>query len=214
LIAVLERRFPGFSAAVRYAEVATPRTIERYTLKNGGAVAGPKQMLGQHMFHRLHTKSEWENLFYCGESTVMGTGTPTVTTSGLSAANAILKKRGLTPFVYDKNQKNFVRQLPVPYTADQLYDDEPEPRRSIMRAAMRCRFCENPTCCGKNGTDIPGILRRVAVGNFAGAKKRLGEHPASGETLELYESRCIRKLEGGTGVTIKHIIESLTEEQV
>ena len=214
LIAVLERRFPGFSAAVRYAEVATPRTIERYTLKNGGAVAGPKQMLGQHMFRRLHTKSEWDNLYYCGESTVMGTGTPTVTTSGLSAANAILKKRGIAPFVYDKNQKNFVRQLPVPYMADQLYADEPEPRRAILRAAMRCRFCEHPTCCGKNGADIPGILRRVAVGNIAGAKKRLGEHPASAETLMQYESRCIRRLEGGTGVEIKHIIESLTEEQV
>ena len=212
LIAVLERRFPGFSAAVRYAEVATPRTIERYTLKNGGAVAGPKQMLGQHMFRRMHTKSEWDNLYYCGESTVMGTGTPTVTTSGLSAANAILKKRGIPPFVYDKHQKNVVRQLPIPFTADQLYADEPEPRRSIMRAAMRCRFCEHPTCCGKNGTDIPGILRRVAVGNFAGAKKRLGEHPASTETLMQYESRCIRRLEGGTGVEIKRIIESLTEE--
>jgi len=213
LLEVLERRFPGFTAAVRHVEVSTPRTIERYTMKNGGAVAGPKQMLGQHMFKRLHTKSEWDNLFYCGESTVMGTGTPTVTTSGLSAANAILKKHGLAPFVYDKHQKNVVRQLPIPFTADQLYADEPEPRRGIMQAAMRCRFCEHPTCCGINGTDIPGILRRVAVGNFAGAKKRLGEHPASAETLLQYESRCIRRLEGGTGVEIKHIIESLTEEQ-
>ena len=39
LIAVLEKRFPGFAQAIRYAELATPRTIERYTLKNGGAVA-------------------------------------------------------------------------------------------------------------------------------------------------------------------------------
>jgi len=213
LLEVLERRFPGFTAAVRHVEVSTPRTIERYTMKNGGAVAGPKQMLGQHMFKRLHTRSEWDNLFYCGESTVMGTGTPTVTTSGLSAANAILKKRGLAPFVYDRQQKNVVRQLSIPFTADQLYADEPEPRRGILQAAMRCRFCEHPTCCGKNGTDIPGILRRVAVGNFAGAKKRLGEHPASAETLLQYESRCIRRLEGGTGVEIKRIIESLTEEQ-
>jgi len=213
LLEALERRFPGFTAAVRHVEISTPRTIERYTMKNGGAVAGPKQMLGQHMFKRLHTRSEWDNLFYCGESTVMGTGTPTVTTSGLSAANAILKKRGLTPFVYDRQQKNVVRQLPIPFTADHLYADEPEPRRGILQAAMRCRFCEHPTCCGKHGTDIPGILRRVAVGNFAGAKKRLGEHPASAETLLQYESRCIRRLEGGTGVEIKRIIESLTEEQ-
>jgi len=213
LFAVLERRFPGFTAAVRHVELSTPRTIERYTMKNGGAVAGPKQMLGQHMFKRLHTRSEWDNLFYCGESTVMGTGTPTVTTSGLSAANAILKKRGLAPFVYDSQQKNFVRQLPVPFTAEQLYADEPEPRRSMMQGAMRCRFCEHPTCCGTGGTNIPGILRRVAVGNLAGAKKRLSDHPASAETLIQYESRCIRHLEGGTAVEIKCIIESLTEEQ-
>ncbi|HWQ98120.1 MAG TPA: FAD-dependent oxidoreductase [Clostridia bacterium] len=213
LLSVLERRFPGITSAVRHVELSTPRTIERYTMKNGGAVAGPKQMLGQHMFKRLHTKSEWDNLFYCGESTVMGTGTPTVTTSGLSAANAILRKRGLTPFVYDKQQKNFVRQLPIPFTADQLYADEPEPRRGMMQAAMRCRFCEHPTCCGTGGTDIPGILRRVAVGNLAGAKKRFIEHPASTEELLRYESRCIRRLEGGAGVEIKTIIDTLTEEQ-
>ncbi|MFA6611075.1 MAG: NAD(P)/FAD-dependent oxidoreductase, partial [Bacilli bacterium] len=52
LITVLEKRFPGFSQRIRYAEVATPKTIERYTMKNNGAVAGPKQMLGQHMFKR------------------------------------------------------------------------------------------------------------------------------------------------------------------
>ncbi len=31
LTAVLENRFPGFSAAVKHTELATPRTIERYT---------------------------------------------------------------------------------------------------------------------------------------------------------------------------------------
>ena len=212
LIAVLERRFPGFSAAVRYAEVATPRTIERYTMKNGGAVVGPKQMLGQHMFRRLHTRSEWDNLFYCGESTVMGTGTPTVTTSGLSAANAILKKRGLAPFVYDKHQKNYVRQLPLPFTADQLYADEPEPIRSIMKAAMRCRFCERPVCCGNDATDIPGILRRVAVGNLSGARKRFAAHPADADTLTRYESNCVRLREGGDAVELSRIFCALTEE--
>ncbi|NMD27015.1 MAG: FAD-dependent oxidoreductase, partial [Chloroflexi bacterium] len=79
LTQVLERRFPGFRAGMRFSEVATPRTIERYCLKNGGAVAGPKQMLGQHILKRLHTRTEWDNLFCCGESTVQGTGTPSVT---------------------------------------------------------------------------------------------------------------------------------------
>ena len=212
LIGVLERRFPGFSAAVRYAEVATPRTIERYNMKNGGAVAGPKQMLGQHMFKRLHTRTEFPNLYCCGESTVMGTGTPTVTTSGLSAANAVLKKRGLTPFVYDKNQKNYVRQLPLPFTKEQLYASEPEPIRSVLREAMRCRFCENPSCCGNSGADIPGILRRVAVGNLTGAVKCYRAHPADKHTCKEYESNCIRSLEGGKPVEITRVIAAIVED--
>jgi prolycopene isomerase len=207
----LERRFPGFSGAIRFSEVATPRTIERYTMKNGGAVAGPKQMLGQHMFRRLHTRSEWDNLYYCGESTVMGTGTPTVTTSGLSAANAILKKRGLAPFVYQPDQKNYVRQLPLPFTADMLYQDELERRRDIMRAAMRCHFCEHPTCCGKNGADIPGVMRRVAVGNFVGAKKRFDLRRVDAEALQQYENRCVRLREKSAAVEISRVIHALTE---
>jgi prolycopene isomerase len=137
LIAVLERRFPGFAAGVRYAEVATPRTIERYTLKNGGAVAGPKQMLGQHMLNRLHTRSEWDNLFCCGESTVMGTGTPTVTTSGIAAANAVLKKLKLKPFKYQANMKNYVRIVDKPFRAESLYHGYPEEMRAVMRQGVQ-----------------------------------------------------------------------------
>jgi hypothetical protein len=116
LIGVLEKRFPGFSGAVWFAEVATPVTIERYTNKNGGAVAGPKQMLGQHMFNRLHPRTEWDHLFCCGESPVMGTGPPPVTTSGISAANAVLKKLGKQPFMHDPSMKNVVMVLNKPFT--------------------------------------------------------------------------------------------------
>lgn len=213
LIGVLERRFPGFSGAVRYAEVATPRTIERYTMKNGGAVAGPKQMLGQHMFLRLLTRGEFSNLFYCGESTAMGTGTPTVTTSGISAANAVLQMRGLKKFVYEKDQKNVVRQLPLPFTKEQLYADEPEPLRGVLRAAMRCRFCEHPTCSGGTKTDIPGVMRRVAVGNLIGARKCYLAHPAQEGTLPEFESRCIRALEGGKAVEISRVIGAILEDR-
>ena len=140
LIAVLEKRFPKIRQAVRYAEVATPKTIERYNMKNGGAVAGPKQMLGQHMFKRLKTRTEWDNLFCCGESTVMGTGTPTVTTSGLTAANVLLKKLGKEPFVYQSGMKNFVRMVEKPFTSEMLYENYDENEKNVMREAMRCRF--------------------------------------------------------------------------
>ena len=209
LIGVLEKRFPGFEHAIRYAEVATPKTIERYTLKNGGSVAGPKQMLGQHMFRRLHTRTEWDNLFCCGESTVMGTGTPTVTTSGLSAANALLKKLGKEPYVYQKYMKNFVRIVEKPFTADRLYEGYDEAARTIMIKAMKCRFCENPTCTTQ--TDIRGIMRRVAVGNFAGARKCWMENPVDSNSLKKYETDCICAEGNQTAVQIRAVIDFLQE---
>jgi len=209
LIGVLEQRFPGFSRAVRSAEVATPRTIERYTLKNGGAVAGPKQMLGQHLFHRQHTRTSWDNLYCCGESTVMGTGTPTVTTSGISAANAVLKQRGLEPFVYQKDQENFVRIVEKPFLAEQLHAGVAEPERTVMRQALGCRLCEHPSCTAGETTDIRGILRRVAVGNFTGARKLWQKAPAGPEMLELFESRCIRAQGVEGPVPIREIIRYL-----
>ena len=212
LISVLERRFPGISQSVKYAEMATPRTIERYTMKNSGAVAGPKQMLGQHMFKRLHTRTAWDNVFCCGESTVMGTGTPTVTTSGLSAANAVLKKRGLKTFVYDPTMKNVVRIVEKPVTEDTLYSHIPEGKRTIMLKAMRCRFCEHPACSAGGNVDIRGIMRRAAVGNFFGAAKRWNMTKTNSEVLSAYEDSCVHAAEGGKPVEIVEIIRDISRE--
>ncbi len=222
LIQVLEKRFPGFSDGIHYAELATPRTIERYTNKNGGAVAGPKQMLGQHMFKRLHTRTEWDNLFCCGESTVMGTGTPTVTTSGISAANAVLKKRGLSPYVYRPGRKNMVRILEKPVTAEKLYADAPAAIRALMQKASRCEYCENPLCSigmESQGThlDIRGIMRRVTVGNQVGAKKKLEHYIKESQILmetnpldlSLCEARCIWNTRDGKPVEIQAVIDWL-----
>ena len=206
LIAVLEKRFPKIRQAVRSAEVATPKTIERYNMKNGGAVAGPKQMLGQHMFKRLKTRTEWDNLFCCGESTVMGTGTPTVTTSGLTAANVLLKKLGKEPFVYQSGMKNFVRMVEKPFTAEMLYENYDENEKNVMREAMRCRLCEHPSCTKGNNTDIRGIMRRIAVGNFAGAQKRWRETSTEILMLEQFEARCICSIENDQAVKIRDAV--------
>jgi prolycopene isomerase len=211
LIGVLEKRFPGFTKAVRYSEVATPRTIERYTMKNGGAVAGPKQILGQHMFRRLHTRTEWKNLFCCGESTAMGTGTPTVTTSGLSAANALLKKLGKEPFVYRADRKNFVRLVNKPFLNDQLFATVDEPQKSVMLSALRCRLCEHPSCTQKEATDIRGIMRRVAAGNLVGAKKCWQKAPADAAQLAQFEERCICARENGQPVSIRQVISFIKD---
>lgn len=211
LLSVLEKRFPGFKQALRYAEVATPQTIERYTLKNGGAVAGPKQMLGQHMLKRLHTQTEWDSLFCCGESTVMGTGTPTVTTEGLSAANAVLKKVGKEPFVFQESMQNYVRIVPKPFTKDRLFADYRDAERQVMLKAMRCRLCEQPTCVPDRSVDVRGIMRRVAVGNFVGAKRCWHNSPVELEKIGQFESNCVWNLEGEEPVQINEVVTYLTE---
>ncbi len=214
LTAVLDKRFPGFAQAVRYAEVATPQTIERYTMKNGGAVAGPRQMMGQHMFHRLHTRTEWDNLFCCGESTVMGTGTPTVTTSGFTAANVLLKKIGQEPYVYHSKMANYVKIIDKPFTKDQLYAAYSASEKEIMQQAMRCRLCEHPACTGGQGADIRGILRRVAVGNFAGAKKRWLQSPIDRNALADCEQKCICAGTEQGVIPMRKIISFLMEDSV
>lgn len=211
LIQVLEHRFPNFSKHIRTIEVATPRTIEHYTMKNHGAVAGPKQMLGQHMFKRQHIRTEWSNLFCCGESTVLGTGTPTVTTSGISAANAVLRKYKLKEYVYDPTLENRVNLVSKPFLKSQLYADRVGEEKEVMQCAYHCRYCEHPACTRKEETDIRGIMRRVAVGNFVGALKAWDKHPVNLETLLRYESQCICNVDEGKGIQIRKVINYLEE---
>ncbi len=194
LLTVLEKRWPEIRNHVRHVELATPKTIERYTMKNGGgAVAGPKQMLGgNHMFKRLHIQTEFSNLFCCGESTVMGTGTPpTVTTSGIAAANAVLKQRSLETFVYDNTRKAYVRLIDPPFTKDLLFAEDSPQLREIRLAARRCLYCEHPSCCEGTDLDVPGIMRRVTVGNYKGAKSLLAS--ATMDTYKVLEASCIRE---------------------
>ena len=211
LLSVLENRFPGISKAVRYKELASPKTIERYTLKNGGAVAGPRQMLGQHMLHRLHTRTEWPNLYCCGESTVMGTGTPTVTTSGVAAANAILRKLGNEPYVYRAGVKQYVHIADKPFTRERLFERYDEAAQAVMKEAMRCRFCEHPTCTTE--VDVRGIMRRVVVGNFVGARKCWFDHPADFSALESYQRACVRSRENGMPVNITAVVDYLNQQK-
>lgn len=210
LLTVLARRFPAIKESLLFAEVATPLTIERFAGKNNGSVAGPKQKLGQHMFRRLHTRTRWDNLFCCGESTVMGTGTPAVTVSGLSAANAVLKKRGLPLYRYSEGMKPYVRIVPHPFTADQLFQDRPVDERKIRLEAMKCENCEHPSCMNKTAVDIRGILRRVVVGNFTGARRLCtdlpGDVPERDPILLDCETNCIKTADPDGPVEIKKII--------
>lgn len=209
---ILDRRFPGFAQHTLYTELATPHTIERFTLKNGGAAAGPKQQLGQHMLLRQSIRTRFDNLFCCGESTTMGTGTTTVTISGIAAANAILQKQNLQTYVWQPNMKNYVHICATPVTTNWMTEYYPPEEAEIMQAASKCRYCTNPSCCPKNTLDIPGILRRTTCGNFIGAKKVIHNSsiPIDDDTLTTFENKCVQAHTNTGAVSIKKIISYIT----
>lgn len=211
LIGILNRRFPGFADELAYSELATPGTVERYTMKNGGAVAGPKQMLGQHLLKRQSIRTRWETLFCCGESTTMGTGTPTVTTSGIAAANAILKDCGGKPYYWEPDRKNYVRIIEPPIEENWMFDFYPSETAGIMKQAGKCRYCSEPACCPRKRLDVPGVMRRIACGNLAGARKVLGEADCrlTGEFLAECEKLCVQREEKGDPVRISEILKRL-----
>jgi prolycopene isomerase len=141
----------------------------------------------------------------------MGTGTPAVTTSGLSAANAVLKKLNLEPFKYQANMKNCVRVLDKPFTPEGLYRGYPEEMRIIMCKASRCQYCENPSCSRNTNFDIRGVMRRVTVGNFAGAKKLAKQFLSIDQlkkaSLVECEKQCVLNENGGPPVEIQTVID-------
>ena len=208
---VLEKRFPGFKENICHVEISTPTTLNRYVLKEGGSVAGPKQKLGQHMLKRLKTKSEINNLFNCGESTVMGTGTPAVTISGISAANLILRELGLEEFEYKDDMKNYVNIVNKPFKYEEIKIGKNEEEDTLAKLALKCQFCDKPSCervC-KYNIPIRDINRRVAAGNFYGAKKLIKDNNPclNCESIEC-ENNCIRKA-FAKSVSIKEINTSL-----
>lgn len=175
MIGVLKKRFPQIEEGIVYQEIATPCSLERYVLKHRGAVAGPKQMLGQHMLKRQHCKTEVENLYCCGEGTVMGTGTPAVTASGIAAANLILRERHEKEYGKEEEKDNYVTIVKPPYR-DEIHVSSRQEVNELAKKVSGCQFCEKPSCEAACPFAIPieSINRRLAVGNIVGSKKLLG----------------------------------------
>jgi prolycopene isomerase len=173
MLAQIEAHFPGFGNHIHSLIVATPTTIERYLLKNGGAVGGPKNMLGQQMLKRLHARSEWKNLYFCGDSTVMGTGAPAAAVSGVGAANMVL--RDLHRREYDRRRfaRQYIHFVTLPYDHPRYQTGDPITADNARLAAAQCQWCEKPDCvaaCPAH-VDIPGFLRRIEIGNTIGAER-------------------------------------------
>lgn len=228
MIALVEKRWPGFTAGIRSQIEGSPTTIERYLSKPRGSVAGPKQRMGQHLIFRPSAHSPRAGLYLAGEGTVMGTGTPAVTVSGISAANAILRDLGLPDYRAGIVEGQYVRIIPRGTRGN-------VPTTALGIEANKCQWCEDPPCgiACPLGLDIPGIMRRLEAGNLAGAAKALHEgqkaegrnsgcagctaacHDAAeeGERPESAcppcEAACTRRVFAGSSVAIAATLEAL-----
>jgi len=215
----IEKRIPNFRRGIKKLYVATPSTIEKYTLKTWGCVGGPKQMIGQELTKRLHAKTDWPGLFACGDSTTMGMGTPAVVASGFGAANVILRELGKEEYHNKKFEKDYVSYAecnPRPRKPKAIEGD-PENARLIAR---ECQHCETQPCreqCPAR-TDIAGVIRRIEAGNFEGAARLIRETNPLPEICgylcpanKLCEKVCVRKKYASKPVQISELFKWLAQ---
>jgi prolycopene isomerase len=90
LLVRAERRLPGLRASLRYAEAATPRTMERYTRNSGGAIYGFDVTPAQVGPGRLDNRAPLPGLYFAGHWTRPGGGVAGVVRSGLRTAGLVL----------------------------------------------------------------------------------------------------------------------------
>jgi len=86
-----QKYLPELSRHVVIAELATPKTMERYTLSPEGAIYGFAQTVGQSGIKRLSQETKIKGLFLAGAWTRPGAGVHACFISGLSAAELALK---------------------------------------------------------------------------------------------------------------------------
>jgi all-trans-retinol 13,14-reductase len=85
----LEAQYPRLSGAVKHAELATPKTIQRYTLNPGGTAYGFAQTPSQSLFDR-QVESPLPNLHFASAWTFPGGGFTGAIMSGYLTAETLL----------------------------------------------------------------------------------------------------------------------------
>jgi phytoene dehydrogenase-like protein len=86
----LEALIPGIANEIEFCEVATPKTIERYTANPHGSVYGFAQTPQQAGRYRIRQRSSIENLYFASAWTFPGGGFSGAILAGRLCAEAIL----------------------------------------------------------------------------------------------------------------------------
>jgi len=129
------------------------------------------------MMNRPTARTDWQNLYLCGDSTVMGLGVLPATMSAVGAANMVLRDLGQQEFLPREFSRQYVN-LTAPEAWTPVPDaSEPVTEASARRLARECQWCEHAACiqdCPAE-IDLVGFMRRVESGNFAGAARSMRE---------------------------------------
>jgi glutamate synthase (NADPH/NADH) small chain len=170
--------------------------------------------MGSHMMKRPHARSDWERLYLCGDSTVMGEGVVASTSSGIGAANMVLRDLGLEEYVAHHFEHQYVNYMEGKPWTPPPDDAVPLDAAVARRLAHECQLCEDAPCiqaCPAS-IDIPGFLRRIEAGNLTGAAAVVREaNPLSevcGEVCpseRLCEAVCTRNSYEGAPVRIREL---------
>lgn len=91
LLRAAEASVPGLRRAVRFSEVATPRSFARWTGRHEGRVGGLAQSTANANLRALSHRTGLPGLFLCGDSVFPGQGTIGVTLSGITAARSTVR---------------------------------------------------------------------------------------------------------------------------
>lgn len=95
LLARIDGLYPGFSAHVRVADLATPRTFERYTGNPAGAILGFAPACGGHRALVAASRPPVRGLYLAGAWTQRLGGFMQCLRSGVAAADKILTEVGI-----------------------------------------------------------------------------------------------------------------------
>lgn len=92
LIRRLDKVLPGIADEIDYYELATPKTIERYTMNPGGTVYGYAQTIEQSGRNRIRAKSPVEGLYFASAWAFPGGGFTGAIISGYLCALKVQKQ--------------------------------------------------------------------------------------------------------------------------
>ncbi len=177
IIDYLEKNyFPELKKHILVQEIATPQTIQRYTLKSHGSIGGPQVNMSQSYMSRLAARSDWQGLYCVGDSTSQGIGVVSVTVSAISAVNAILKDLRQPQYLplkhYPQNYVHFAKGSLAQKQHSAVLISDLQMKKTVE---LEPRACLSPRCvrAGPDSTHQAHISRLVEAGNWLGAAKSL-----------------------------------------